>query len=229
MNSYNYIYKASFQDWGYVAKKVDYDAPVEKWPHQKNNIEHLVAQLNGRNLLAQKKFTKEDIDILKDCLIEIFYRRLPAAFEKVVGVMFHQDPGFARSALIEAARQGQQHLLKYALTLACQHSCIDDMICASLIGNQLSTAVWLIDQSGQKFGMSQTDLYDLNKKSNNQRQKIFFICIQYGNVDQIFHNIENLRYDGVKCKLMSDWNTAKHTYVENQREKPLLARLSRKI
>jgi len=87
----------------------------------------------------------------------------------------------------------------------------------------------LVEKSGQKFGMSQTDLHDLSKKSQSQRQKIFNICIQYGDVDHIFHNIENLRHEGVKSKLMGDWNAAKQTYLQNQREKPLAVRVTRKM
>ena len=168
-----YKYQDAFNLWPYPREKIDYDAPVEKWGHQKNNIEHIFTQLVGRNLWTQTSFTKEDVELLKDILLEIFSRRLPHTFSKIVDILYHQDPGFAHSALIEAARQGQQHLLKHTLPVASANDCISDMIVSSLMGNQISTAVWLVEQSGQKFGMSQTDLYDLNKKSQTQRQKIF--------------------------------------------------------
>lgn len=227
MNSYNcYL---PFKDWNCIARKMDYDAPVEKWEHQRNNIDRLLAQLNGRKLWLQTSLEKDDVEFLKDILLEIFWRRLPHAFSKVVSMLYFHDASFAHSALIEAARQGQQDLLKHALTIACQHNCISDMISSSLMGNQLSTALWLIKDSSQGFVLSQTDLKDLVKKSQHQRQKILALCIQYGDVNQILHNMECISYDGVKSTLIDDWNAAKQAHIQSQREEPLVVRLSRKI
>lgn len=225
------IYKHSdaFNIWPYPCKKIDYDAPVEKWEYEKNNMEEISTQLVGRNLWTQTSFTKEDVELLKDILLEVFSRRLPHTFSKLVDILYLQDPNFAHSALIEAARQGQQNLLKHTLPVASANNCISEMIVSSLVGNHISTAVWLVEQSGQKFGMSQTDLYDLSKKSQIQRQKILNICLQHGDVDHIFNNIENLKFDGVKSKLMGDWNAAKEMYLQNQREKPLAVRMTRKM
>lgn len=224
-------YKCSdtFNVWPYPVKKIDHNAPVEKWECRKNNIDHLSKQLVDRNLWAQTSFTKEDVELLKDILIEIFSRRYPHTFSKVVNILWHQDTGFARSAFIEAAYQGQQNLLKCSLKVAQTHNCISDMIASSLVGNQFSTALWLIEQSGQKFKMSQANLQDLTKKSQAQREKIFTICIQYGDVDHIFHKIESIRYDGVKSILRNDWEAAKRMYIQSQREKPLTVRTRRKI
>lgn len=227
MSAYNYI--ATFNEWNYSAKKIDYDAPVEKWEHQKNNVEHLSIQLDGRKLWAQTSFTKEDVELLKDVLLEVFWRGLPHTFSKVINILCYQDGGFTHSALLEASRQGQQDLLKHTLTIAAEHNYISDMIASSLIGNQLSTALWLVARSGQQFGMSQTDLKDLVKKSQIQRQKIFAICHEFGDVNQIFHNIESMRYDGVKSTLISDWNAAKQAYIQSHREEPLVVRLRRKM
>lgn len=224
-----YKHSDAFNIWPYPCEKINYDAPVKKWEHKKNNIESISTQLAGRNLWTQTSFTKEDVELLKDILLEVFSRRLPHAFSKVVDILYHQDSGFARSALIEAARQGQKNLLKYTLPVASANNCISEMIVSSLVGNHISTAIWLVEQSGQKFGMSPTNLYDLSKKSQTQRQKILNICIQYGDVDDIVHNIENLKYDGVKSKLMGDWNAAKEIYLQNQREKPLAVRVTRKM
>lgn len=224
-----YKHSDAFNLWFYPREKMDYDAPVEKWEHQKNNIESISTQLAGRNLWTQTSFTKEDVELLKDILFEVFSRRLPHTFSKLVDILYPEDPNFAHSALIEAARQGQQNLLKHTLPVASANNCISEMIVSSLVGNHISTAVWLAEQSDQKFGMSPTDLYDLSKKSQTQRQKIFTICIQYGDVDDIVHNIENLKYDGVKSKLMGDWNAAKEIYLQNQREKPLAVRMTRKM
>lgn len=220
----------TFSEWkGLKEIKIDHDLPVEKWEYRRNNVDYISTQLDGRNLWQQTSFPNEDIELLKDVLLETFWRRFPYTFAKIVKILCLHAPSFAQSALVEASRQGQQDLLKQALTAASEHNYISDMIASSLIGNQLSTALWLIEHSGMEFELSSRDLEDLVKKSQIQRQKIFDLCLKYGNVDQIVHNIECVRYESVKSILKSDWNAVKHVYIQSHHDEPWVVRVKRKM
>lgn len=210
---------------GYVPRKVNYDAPVEQWPQERNDIQHLSADVANKKLLQQTSFNSGERDLLQSLLIEVFHRRLPHTFAKFISVMCIYDPSFAQSALLEAARQGQNDLLKHALTVAQTHHYTGAMIVASLLGNHLETTQWIINNTPTVFQMSHTDLSDLSKKSQSQRVNIFTICVRHGDVDHIVKQIQSAppRLQNV---LMADWVLAKHQVLMD--DTPYLRSASRR-
>lgn len=194
---------------GYAPKPVDYNAPVEKWAHERNDINHLSLQVDGRKLLQQTSFSSNEQDLLQSLLIEVFYRRSARTFAKCLSVMCRYDPSFAQSALVEASRQGQSALLKYALPVAYMHNHTGAMIVASLLGNHLETAHWIIHNTPVAFQMSLVDLNDLAKKSPHKRLEILTVCVQHGDVDQILSKIE-AGPPRLKDMLGADWIAAKY-------------------
>lgn len=207
MTTYTYMCDINFMP-GFTPKKVDPDAPVNQWGRERNDIQHLSKDVGNKKLLQQTSFTSNERDLLQSLLIEVFYRRHARAFSKFMSVMCLHDPSFAQSALLEAARQGQNDLLKYTLPVAHTHKLIGSMVVASLLGNHLKTAQWIIHGYPTAFKMSHTDLNDVAKKSQPHRVSIFAICVRHGDVDHIVKQIQCTQ-PRLHTLLMADWVLAK--------------------
>lgn len=160
--------------------KIDYDAPVKNWGCAKSDVGHLFEKLSDGKKLLRSEYSYEEQEVLKDLLLEVFSRQLPHSFLKILGIIFTFDQSFAKSALVEAAREGSQMLLKHSLPLALEQGCLPDMIVASLLGNNLDASKWIIGQTPCSFSLSQDNLQEIVKKSPPQQVRVLALCVQYG-------------------------------------------------